>query len=181
MTAHGTNTNGSAPDFAVLLFVQIPSGTTLNPPAVVGVPYSTTLTAAGGKAPLTWSLAPGSTLPDGLTLSAAGVISGSPTAGGSFSFTVQVVDSTAVTPQKATQTFSLTINDRATYDHDRLRGESDRLRPDDLRHGHGHRHAGQRDAVEPDRDRRPHGLGTLGVELRARARRGGCREPARSR
>ena len=54
VTAHGTNTNGSVPDFAALLFIQTPGGTTL-PAALVGTPYSTTLQAAGGKAPLTWS------------------------------------------------------------------------------------------------------------------------------
>jgi len=113
ITAHGTNTNGSVPDFAALLFIQTPNGTTL-PTAVVGTPYTTTLQAAGGKAPLTWSVAPGYTLPAGLTISAGGVISGSPTASGSFSFTLQVTDSTAGTPQKATQTFSLAVSARAT-------------------------------------------------------------------
>ena len=84
VTAHGTNTNGSVPDFAALLFIQTPGGTTL-PAALVGTPYSTTLQAAGGKAPLTWTLAPGSALPAGLTLSSGGVISGTPAASGSFS------------------------------------------------------------------------------------------------
>jgi hypothetical protein len=113
VTAHGTNTNGSVPDFAALLFIQTPGGTTL-PVALVGTPYSTTLQAAGGQAPLTWTLAPGSTLPGGLTLSTTGVISGTPSGSGSFTFTAQVSDSTPGTPQTATQTFSLTINARAT-------------------------------------------------------------------
>jgi len=112
VTAHGVNTNGSAPDFAVLLFVQ--TGSSALPAGVVGVPYTTTLQAAGGIAPLTWSLASGSTLPGGLTLSAGGVISGTPSASGSFNFSAQVVDSTAGTHQSATQTFTLTINGRST-------------------------------------------------------------------
>ncbi len=113
ITAHGTNTNGSVPDFALLLSIQTTGGTTL-PVAVVGTPYSTTLTASGGKAPLAWILAPGSLLPTGLTLSTAGVISGTPSGSGSFTFTAQVTDSTPGTPQTASQTFSLTINARTT-------------------------------------------------------------------
>jgi hypothetical protein len=113
VTAHGTNTNGSIPDFVALLFIQLPNGSTL-PAAVVGTSYTATLQAAGGKAPLTWVVAPGSTLPAGLTLSTAGVLSGTPSASGSFSFTVKVTDSTAGTPQSATQTFQLSIAGRKT-------------------------------------------------------------------
>ncbi len=113
VTAHGTNTNGSAPDFAALLSIQTAGGTTL-PAALVGTSYSTTLQALGGKPPLAWTLAPGSTLPTGLTLSTGGVISGTPSASGSFTFTVKVSDSTPGTPQTATQPFSLSVNGRAT-------------------------------------------------------------------
>lgn len=64
------------------------------PDGVTGTAYSQTLQRTGGTGPFTWSLATGSgPLPDGLTLSGDGVISGKPTAVGSFSFTVQVVDS----------------------------------------------------------------------------------------
>ena len=112
VTAHGANTNGAAPDFAVLLFIQ--TGGSALPTAVAGVPYTATLQAAGGIAPLTWTLAAGSTLPAGLTLSAGGVISGTPSASGTTSFAAQVVDSTAGVHQSATQTFSLTVNGRST-------------------------------------------------------------------
>ncbi|MBI5734181.1 MAG: putative Ig domain-containing protein, partial [Candidatus Kerfeldbacteria bacterium] len=66
------------------------------PAAMVGSAYSQTLTATGGTAPLTWSLNIGS-LPAGLTLSSAGVISGTPTTSGTASFTVQLTDSVGVT------------------------------------------------------------------------------------
>jgi len=126
VTAHGTNTNGSVPDFAALLLIQTPGGTTPLPAALVGAPYSTTLQATGGKAPLTWCelavgssqtcLLPGaaSALPAGLTLSPGGVISGTPSAKGTFSFTAKVADSTPGTPQTASQTFSLTVAGRTT-------------------------------------------------------------------
>ena len=57
----------------------------------VGTPYSQTLAATGG-APITWSVS-GGALPSGLSLSAAGVISGTPTASGTFSFTVKAENS----------------------------------------------------------------------------------------
>ena len=67
------------------------------PNAIVGAPYSQTLTAAGGVPPYTWTLATGgivaSQLPAGLTLSSGGVISGTALAAGSTTFTVQLSDS----------------------------------------------------------------------------------------
>ena len=63
------------------------------PPAgVVGTAYSSALQATGGVAPYTWTVASGS-LPAGLSLSTGGVISGTPTAAGTSSFTAQVQDS----------------------------------------------------------------------------------------
>lgn len=52
---------------------------------------STTLTSAGGTAPYTYAVTAG-TLPAGLTLSPAGVLSGTPTAAGSFNVTVTSTD-----------------------------------------------------------------------------------------
>ena len=77
------------------------------PGATVSSAYSVTLTASGGTALYTWSVASG-TLPSGLVLSSAGVISGTPTAAGSSSFTTQAKDSEA-SPQAATSTLSLTV------------------------------------------------------------------------
>ena len=70
--------------------------------------YSQALAATGGTPAYTWSLASGS-LPTGLTLSAAGTISGTPTAAGTFNFSVKTTDSTAPTAQTATQPLSITI------------------------------------------------------------------------
>ena len=77
----------------------LPSGT-------AGAAYSQTLTVTGGAAPYTWSVATG-TLPAGLALSAAGVISGTPTAATTANFTVQVTDSAS---QTASKLISLTVN-----------------------------------------------------------------------
>jgi MBG domain (YGX type)/Putative Ig domain len=57
-----------------------------------------TMKATGGKAPYTFSVS-GGELPLGLTLSTAGVLSGTPTAAAKYSFTVTVLDNSK--PQKS--------------------------------------------------------------------------------
>ncbi|MDO8184975.1 Ig domain-containing protein [Conexibacter sp. JD483] len=61
------------------------------PAATVESAYRATLNADGGVAPLTWAITAGR-LPEGLTLSADGVVSGSATAPGESGFTVTVTD-----------------------------------------------------------------------------------------
>ena len=75
--------------------------------ATTGTAYSTTLSASGGTTPYSWSVVNGQ-LPTGLTLSANGIISGTPTTSGTYSFTVQAVDSTS-TAQKATMALSIAV------------------------------------------------------------------------
>jgi hypothetical protein len=65
------------------------------------------LTAQGGTLPYHWSVASG-TLPPGLSLASAGGITGTPTATGTFNFSVRLVDSTPP-PLSATQAKSITI------------------------------------------------------------------------
>lgn len=63
----------------------------------VGIPYSSSLVAAGGVPPYTYSIASGS-LPPGLTLNpATGAITGIPSSAGTFAFTAKVVDSASTT------------------------------------------------------------------------------------
>jgi hypothetical protein len=74
------------------------------PQATAKAAYSATLATSAGVSPFTWSLASGSTLPSGLTLSSAGAISGtlaSSVAAGTYNFTIQVTDSTSKTVSKA--------------------------------------------------------------------------------
>ncbi|MEB2185281.1 putative Ig domain-containing protein [Xanthomonas campestris pv. campestris] len=86
----------------------VPGQPTL-PPAVRGTPYSQVLTATGGVAPYTYSVASG-TLPAGLTLASNGTLSGTPTAEGSTSFTIAVADAGNAT---ATQAYTFTVSTAA--------------------------------------------------------------------
>lgn len=88
----------------VPLAISTPSTLT---PGTLNVPYAATLSATGGTAPYSWSVTSG-TLPVGLTLTAAGILSGTPATTGTSTFTVQVVDS-ASTPQTATAPLTLVI------------------------------------------------------------------------
>ena len=80
--------------------------TTLPPLAngAVGTPYNLTFTADGSP-PFAWKVISGG-LPAGLTLSATGVLSGTPTAAGTSQFTIQVTDTTT---RAVSDAFSLTI------------------------------------------------------------------------
>ncbi len=84
---------GNTPAFAV--------STTAADFGVVGNAYTSTLAAAGGTAPFTWTLF-GGALPTGsptnlLLDPATGVVSGTPTAAGNFTATFTVMDSTGQT------------------------------------------------------------------------------------
>ncbi len=70
----------------------------------VGTAKSLTLSASGGTAPYTWTA---TGLPTGLSISTSGVISGTPSAAGTFSTTATAKDSTGAT---GSATFSWTIS-----------------------------------------------------------------------
>jgi len=72
--------------------------------------YSQTITATGGTGALTFS-APAASLPTGLTLSTAGVLSGTPTATGTFTFIVTATDSLGV---NGTHSYTVVINPAVT-------------------------------------------------------------------
>jgi hypothetical protein len=97
LTFPGDATDFPAAALTITTVSPLPSGT-------VGTAYNQLLEAAGGTAPYSWSVTAGA-LPAGLNLSAAGVVSGTPTAAGTFNFTAQVVGGGTVT-----KAFDITID-----------------------------------------------------------------------
>jgi hypothetical protein len=76
--------------------------TTNLPNGGVGVAYSQTLAASGGTTPYSWSLVGGGALPTSLTLNGTtGVISGTPSVSGTFTFTVRVSAANGTTATRA--------------------------------------------------------------------------------
>jgi uncharacterized protein (TIGR03437 family) len=106
-TAKATDASGISTSQALSLQVNAPLSvtTTTLPKGVQGVAYNQTLAAAGGLSPYTWTVSAGN-LPAGVTLSGAGVLSGTPGAAGAFSFTARVADAAS---GAATQPLSLQI------------------------------------------------------------------------
>jgi hypothetical protein len=100
LSSQGTSTHGSGSALGIQT-ASLPNGTT-------GSAYSSAISAAGGTAPYRWSVSVG-TLPVGLSLSSAGVLSGTPSAAAEYNFTVTVKDSS--TPiQSASEAYQIQIN-----------------------------------------------------------------------
>jgi len=95
ITATEPQGGGTATATVTVTAPPLAVATTTLPSGTVGQAYTATLQAFGGTAPYTWSVSSG-TLPAGLALSGA-TISGTPTAAGTSSITVQAVDSTGAT------------------------------------------------------------------------------------
>ncbi len=86
-TPTSSGANGEIEDYVVSIACStITVSPAQMPPAIVGRPYSLAFAANGGTAPYTFAAT--GTWPTGLTLSSAGVLSGTPTQVGSFSATV---------------------------------------------------------------------------------------------
>jgi DNA-binding beta-propeller fold protein YncE len=111
-----TATNATSTSLAATATITVsPPVISVTPTALaagtVGTSYSHALTPSGGQAPYSFAttLASGA-LPAGLSLGANGTISGTPTASGTFTFTVRGTDSSTLTHASFTsQSTSLTI------------------------------------------------------------------------
>ncbi len=80
------------------------------PAATVAAAYNQTITASGGTSPYSYAITAG-TLPTGLTLSSGGVLSGTPTASGTFNVTITATDgSTGAGPFTGSRAYSLAVN-----------------------------------------------------------------------
>jgi hypothetical protein len=100
--SHTTSAN-----FSVTIYAGLTVTTTTLPATNVGAPYSQTLTAAGGTGTgYTWTATSSNLATYGLSLSAAGALTGTPTQSGTASFTANVKDSNNNT---ALQALTITI------------------------------------------------------------------------
>ena len=82
---------------------SLPSGT-------AGQAYSGQLAASGGTPPYSFSINNGSSLPNGLSLSGSGAITGTPTTTNTNPTVFSVQDSTVPNQQSATKSLTITIN-----------------------------------------------------------------------
>ncbi len=110
-TVQALDVNGVAGSLAMTLKVAMPPilVTTLAlPTGTAASAYTFQLAATGGTTPYTYGLADG-TLPSGMSLSTAGLLSGTPTTTGTWLFTVLVADAHGVS---VTQSFRLVVEKR---------------------------------------------------------------------
>lgn len=111
-----TDAKGFTGSRAYTLAVTTPPTLTLAPSvlpgASVGVSYTQTLTASGGTPPYTFACTTGR-LPDGLSLGADGVLSGSPTAVGTSAFTITATDANRFT---GNQSYTFAVTSPSTLD-----------------------------------------------------------------
>ncbi len=93
--------------FTIQVAAPLAITTTTLPGGIAGTPYSANISTTGGVTPVGFALTAGA-LPPGLALSASGVLSGTPTTAGTFTFTVTATDQ-SFPPQTASQTYTVTI------------------------------------------------------------------------
>jgi hypothetical protein len=121
VTFTGSDASGTQTLTYALTVVPEPISLELLPAALasgtVGTPYpQTAIQSSGGTPPYTYVVSSGA-LPTGLTLSRDGVVSGVPTAAGSFPFTVTASDSsTGDGPHTGNQSFAIAIGPAAVGD-----------------------------------------------------------------
>ncbi|MFM8237310.1 MAG: putative Ig domain-containing protein [Actinomycetota bacterium] len=101
----GTPTRSASRTLTLVVAAPLAITTSTLPNATLGLAYSTTLAATGGSGTRTWSVTSGS-LPAGLALSTAGVLSGTPTTDGTSTFSVTVSDAFG---RSATRSLTLTV------------------------------------------------------------------------
>ncbi|MBL0914289.1 MAG: Ig-like domain-containing protein, partial [Sphingopyxis sp.] len=112
VTATDTGSTGAGSPFTIAqnYTINVPAPAILiAPPSLatgtVGTSYNQTVSATGGVAPYGYAVTAG-TLPPGVTLSTGGVLSGTPTAGGTFSVTLTATDANG---QGGSGNYSITI------------------------------------------------------------------------
>jgi len=91
-----TDSLGAMASASLQVVINPALGTTTTspmPPGEVSLGYAQTIAASGGTSPYSWAINAGMVAPPGLSLSSAGVLSGTPGASGTYTFSVTVTDS----------------------------------------------------------------------------------------
>ena len=119
VTVTDANNLTASASYSVVVVAGLSISTATVSSAAILRAYSQTIATTGGVAPYTFTQTSG-TLPNGLTLSSAGVISGTPAKGanariGSFTFAVQVADSSGLTASKS---YTMTVSVPPTVQDD---------------------------------------------------------------
>ena len=105
----GLNTSAPATVTVTVQAATVTLDATAPADATGSAAYTHAFTASGGTAPYTFAQVAGA-LPDGLALAADGTLSGTPTASGTFAFTIEATDSSTGTgPFAAQQAYTLTV------------------------------------------------------------------------
>jgi hypothetical protein len=99
----------TAPLAALQVVPSLPVLSSAPPLNVEGQNYTQILSEIGGVGPLTWTLASGS-LPPTVSLSASGILSGTVTASGVYSFTVSLTDSSSPPKSGTSGTLTITVH-----------------------------------------------------------------------
>jgi hypothetical protein len=111
VTAVATDDAGlttTSPAAGVTVVAPVTMNTASIPQATIGAPYAVTLAASGGTGAYSWSVVAGG-LPGGVSLAASsGVITGTPSLPGTFSFTVRAQDASDAA-NAATRSYTLSI------------------------------------------------------------------------
>ncbi len=106
VTATDSKGNTASVNFSIDVTSALVFGTASPLPAgTAGAPYSETISVSGGTEPYVFSMT--GTSPPGLNITKSGNLAGTPTAIGTYTFTVQVTDNLQFT---ATKMYSVTIN-----------------------------------------------------------------------
>ena len=105
------NTGTALATYTLNVSGKLPISPVPLPDGTVGTTYGPVqLSTTGGNGHYTFSLASNSILPYGLTLSPSGVISGTPQSSGSYTFYINVTDTTIPTPNTGTQQYTVSVN-----------------------------------------------------------------------
>src|SRR5207237_808903 len=108
VTATDTLGGSGSKSYTVTINPAVTVTTPSLPGGTQGSAYSQAISATGGTGSMAFTST--ATPPTGPTLSSVGVLSGTPTTAGTFTFSVNATDSASPTPNTGSQSYTVTIN-----------------------------------------------------------------------